>query len=355
MGTITKRTNKTGETIYKADVRLHKGKAIIARKSASFTRLKDAQAWIKRTEGRLYDDPDLQRQPVITICQLVTDYIERQTQIKPLGKTRASVLNALQHRDHFNIPASQLTPGHLLDYALQRRSEGAGPATILIDIGTLQTVYKEARVLLNHPLDDTVFRTARATLQKNGLIARANTRNRRPADTELDRLMSAFRKRQTHPGNLLPMTDIVEFLTYSCMRLSEMTSLLWEDVSDTRRTVIIRNRKHPTAKAGNHQEIALLGPAWTLLQQQPKTHTRIFPYDPRSISAAFTRVCQQTGIENLHLHDLRRHGISRLLELGYLPSEVAAISGHRDLNILHRVYTQITTDHLHSKYPEKKP
>lgn len=346
MGTITQRTRKNGQVVYKAEVRVHEGKTLISRKSASFEKMSEAERWIARTEGRLREEP---RESAISLSDLIDKYLKRMAQLKPLGRTREKTLKSLQKR-FVDQQASRITTQNLVDFAMDRKGEGAGPATVLIDIGCLHTVYREAKPILGIEINDAVFREARPLMMKLGLIAKPKQRNRRPVNDELDRLMAGFRQRMAHHSSLLPMADLTEFLIYSCMRLSEMTGILWVDVNEGRKTVIIRNRKHPTQKQGNDMEVALLGPAWTVLQRQPKLTDRVFPFDARSISMAFARTCQQLGIEDLHLHDLRRHGISRLLEMGFSPSEVAMVSGHRSLNILHQVYTNITPNHLHDKY-----
>lgn len=56
--------------------------------------------------------------------------------------------------------------------------------------------------------------------------------------------------------------------------------------------------------------------------------------------AAFTRACIMRGIEDLHLHDLRREGVSRLFELGWTIPQVASVSGHRSWSSL-KIYTNI--------------
>ncbi|STE82247.1 Shufflon-specific DNA recombinase [Escherichia coli] len=59
-------------------------------------------------------------------------------------------------------------------------------------------------------------------------------------------------------------------------------------------------------------------------------------------------------IENLHFHDLRHEAISRFFELGTLNvMEVAAISGHRSLNMLKR-YTHLRAYQLVSKLDAKR-
>ena len=83
--------------------------------------------------------------------------------------------------------------------------------------------------------------------------------------------------------------------------------------------------------------------AWAILHSMPRGCAEIFPYNSDSISASWTRACKILGIENLHFHDLRHEGISRLFEMDWDIPRVASVSGHRDWNSLRR-YT-----HLHGR------
>ena len=71
-----------------------------------------------------------------------------------------------------------------------------------------------------------------------------------------------------------------------------------------------------------------------------RTQERIFPYSTDAIGAAFTRAIALLGIEDLHFHDLRHEGVSRLFEMGLSLPRVAAVSGHRSWNTLKR-YTHL--------------
>jgi integrase len=68
----------------------------------------------------------------------------------------------------------------------------------------------------------------------------------------------------------------------------------------------------------------------------PKTDARIFPFSPDAVSAAFTRTCKVLGIEDLHFHDLRHEGVSRLFEMGRTIPQAASVSGHRSWSSLQR-------------------
>jgi integrase len=347
MATITKRTNKNGSVSYRVEVRIHTGKDVAARRSKTFSSHKEATAWAKRTEGAL----TLQSGAVedMPVAELIRRYLARRAELKPPGRTIIKVLESMTKRQRFQASYQNVSVKWLLDFASERRGEGAGPSTFLIDFGALAGVFRDAKGLLGLVVDDAVFREARVMLVQLGLIAKPARRSRRPEGNELDRLLAAFRIREQHHSSLLPMADMTEFLVYSCMRLGEMTGLRWADVDSKRKTVMVRNRKHPTAKMGNDDEVALLGPAWEILQRQPRLSDRVFPFRSRSVSAAFQRTVAQLGIVDLRLHDLRRHGISRLLELGFSPSEVSMLSGHQDLSVFHRHYTKISVEHLHAK------
>jgi integrase len=156
------------------------------------------------------------------------------------------------------------------------------------------------------------------------------------------------------------MADVVRFAVCTAMRLSEITSLRWDGLNEEARTVLIRDRKHPRQKKGNDQVVPLLrGPvriAGTVVdpmdvvsaqrRRVDRDEDRVFPYEPDSVSTAFTRAVEALGIEDLHFHDLRHDGVSRLFEAGLRIEQVALVSGHRDWTMLRR-YTNLRGADLH--------
>jgi integrase len=75
-------------------------------------------------------------------------------------------------------------------------------------------------------------------------------------------------------------------------------------------------------------------PVTILLQQRILTRGqgRVFPHNHRSVSAAFTRACNKLKIEDLHFHDLRHEGTSRLFEAGLTIEKVALERFPLDVN-----------------------
>ncbi len=97
--------------------------------------------------------------------------------------------------------------------------------------------------------------------------------------------------------------------------------------------------KNPDQKIGN--DVWCEPPeALRIALAMPRTHPSIFPYTTDAISAAFTRACAFLGIEDLHFHDLRHEGVSRLFEMGRTVPLAASVSGHRSWQSLQR-YTHV--------------
>lgn len=63
---------------------------------------------------------------------------------------------------------------------------------------------------------------------------------------------------------------------------------------------------------------------------------------------AWMKLKRDSGMADLHFHDLRHEAISRLVEAGLSDQEVAAISGHKSMQMLRR-YTHLRAEDLVSK------
>ena len=136
------------------------------------------------------------------------------------------------------------------------------------------------------------------------------------------------------------MHRIIPFALYSTRRQEEITRILWSDLEIEHRRVMVRDMKNPGDKLGNNVWVDLPDEALAVLDLIERTDDRIFPFGTDAISASFTRACHRLGIEDLHFHDLRHEGISRLFEMGWNIPHVAAVSGHRSWTSLKR-YTHI--------------
>ncbi|WP_269521066.1 tyrosine-type recombinase/integrase [Alteromonas sp. BMJM2] len=144
--------------------------------------------------------------------------------------------------------------------------------------------------------------------------------------------------KQQHHCCLIPYHDLFLISILTCCRISEVCKLKWRDLDIKQKTILVRDRKNPNGSIGNHCILPLLGDALGIVLRQPQTDERIFPFNARSITSGFRRTRQKLNIPDLRYHDLRREGASRLIEMGYSVEETARVTGHRDLNVLWRVY-----------------
>jgi integrase len=68
------------------------------------------------------------------------------------------------------------------------------------------------------------------------------------------------------------------------------------------------------------------------------------PWHPDSTSRAFRRVCQQAGIKDVRLHDLRHYVATRLLAAGVDVRTVAGRLGHRNPSTTLNVYSHFVPE-----------
>ncbi|MGE7197201.1 site-specific integrase [Brevundimonas naejangsanensis] len=156
------------------------------------------------------------------------------------------------------------------------------------------------------------------------------------------------------PRQTIPMGAVIRFAIATAMRQEEIFKVVWDDYTARTKMLTIRDRKDPREKAGNDQRIPLLSvsgfdPVALIEGQRParsNADLRIFPFNHRSAGTAFTRACRSLGITDLHFHDLRHEGTSRLFEAGFQIQQVALVTGHKDWKMLRR-YTHLRPESLH--------
>jgi integrase len=132
------------------------------------------------------------------------------------------------------------------------------------------------------------------------------------------------------------MQKIIGFAIFSTRRLEEITRVDWPGLEAKASRVLVRDMKNPGEKIGNDVWCDLPQEALRIIQSMPRTANEIFPYSTDAIGAAFTRACHFLGIKDLHFHDLRHDGVSRLFETGLSIPRVASVSGHRPWSSLKR-------------------
>jgi integrase len=345
MGTITSRKRKDNSTAYTAQIRINRDGKTVYQESQTFDRKQVAQAWIKRRETELAVPGAIERanRKGVSIKQMIDQYLDEYERIRPLGKTKRATLKAIGETWLGEVADSSLTSQNLVEFAQWRMSKEGGAVqaqTVGNDLSHLGAVLSVAKPAWGYEVDPHAMPDARKVLRKLGMVSKSKERNRRPTFDELDKLMQHFFEMQARRKAEINMPKMIAFAIFSTRRQEEITRIRWEDLDCTRQAVLVRDMKNPGQKVGNDVWCHLPDEAWAILCTMPKVEREIFPYNAKSVSASFTRACPMLGIEDLHFHDLRHEGVSRLFEMDWDIPRVSSVSGHRDWNSLRR-YTHL--------------
>jgi integrase len=335
MGHILPRKRKDGTTAYLVNIRIKKAGVIVHRESETFDREQAAKAWMKRRETALAQPGALVKIDDPALATVITRYSREKT--KQHGKTKTQVLKTISASPLGQRPCSQITSQVLVDWV---QTIDALPQTRGNYIAHLASVFTVARPAWGYPLDEKAMADARVVLIKLGLISRSQRRHRRPTLDELNRLLTHFETIRQKRNSANPMCQLILFALFSTRRQEEITRVAGKDLDREHLELLVRDMKNPGEKLGNDVLTKLTPEALQLIDTQPKTEGAIWPYNAESISTAFTKACKLLGIDDLHFHDLRHEGISRLFEMGWNIPNVAQVSGHRSWESLKR-YTHI--------------
>ena len=332
---------QTGPNSWRCTVRIKGHKPV----HKTFDSEKDARHFGEQTERILRHGPAgsakfIKRGPTVEkLCELFREV--RAEGARPISE------RATEHYYLKNLvrllgkkAIEEVTTDSLAAYCRRRIFEGVKPSTALEELNKLSTVIRHTSHKVGRPLPDVV-NAARPHLHYSGLIGSSNERNRRPTQDELDAVCSKLEPQ---------IADIVRFAVATAMRRSEICRVEWADLNQSTRCLLITDRKDPRKKDGNDGVIPLLSvtgyDAWEIVRRQPQTSDRIFPVYFGTVSNAFLYACRAAGVEDLHFHDLRHEGISRMFEAGMTIEEVSLVSGHKDWRNLKR-YVQLKPESLH--------
>lgn len=342
MGTISKRQRKNGTVAYTGQIVIKRGGKRVHTEAYTSERKGAVVSWMRQREGELATPGGLERAmtpaSTVTLGEAINKLLTDSKQ--PMGRTKRSVLERLKTYTLAGMECGAIKPEDIVSMAADILSRGVKPATVGRELAHLQGVYKIAKPAWGYPLDPLVMREAMVACRMLGYVAEGDERERRPTLDELDKLMTFFQERSRRDPTCAPMHKIIAFAMFSTRRQDEICRLMVADLDRGGPRVMVRDMKHPGQKVGNDVWVDLPEPCLGIIDAIPRKGDRLFPYTASAVSAAFTRACAMLEIKDLHFHDLRHEGISRLFEMGWSIPQVAAVSGHRSWDSLRR-YTQI--------------
>lgn len=342
MATIIARRRKDGTRSYRATIRIMRGNTVLHRETRTFRDKQVAQQWSRQRESELKRDgvgekavAALKARAAVLVSALIERYIAEFFPIKQWTPAKTCSLRQLQRLvGHWD--AAKLTTEPVLEFVRSRLLGGVKPGTVNMDMKWLRVVFKVARGAWNLPAQVEVLENAIHTARHLDLVADSERRARRPTSDELDQLRAWFSRGRRKA----PMNEVIDFAIASTRRLGEIFRLRWDDLDRKTMTILVRDMKSPKGSKGNHVTVKLTQTALAIIDRQPRVVDRIFPFPAQRAQSNFARACRRLGIKDLHFHDLRHEGVSRLFESGYQIHEVAQFSGHKDWDNLRR-YTNL--------------
>ena len=299
----------------------------------SFNTKTDADRWARLLEseidrGVFVDRTEAQR---TTIAELIDRYRAEVTPGKKSARREKQRLLILQRHFGAFSPAT-LRSTHIAAYRDARLKAGLAGATVLKEINSISH-------LLDVAMKDwgIALPSNPAKLVRRPQVARGRERRLMPG--EETKLLTAC-----EASNARMLAPIVRFALATGMRMGEMLALEWRYVDIAQRVATL-----PDTKTGDARQVPLSHAAITVLSALPRhiKDGRVFWTWARadSLENAWRRAVKVAGIEDLRFHDLRHEAVSRLFELGLNPMQVAAISGHKTLQMLKR-YTHLRAAEL---------
>ncbi|MBT4934311.1 MAG: site-specific integrase [Rhodospirillaceae bacterium] len=301
----------------------------------TFETKREAEAWVSVIESEMTRSVfvDRSRAERETLNQVIQNYIDN---IAPDHKGGDSEILRLKKfkRDQSKLCQHAMATLKIEDFEAYRdrrlKVEKKAPATVKRELALLHSVIESARRrlgLIENPISDV----RRPRVQNNRIM--------RFQDGEEEALMTALdgcRNSWVKPAVILALE--------TAMRRGELLDLRWENINLKDRTAHL-----PDTKNGESRDVPLSPIALQTLKDLPRSlKGYVFPTSAEGIKSAYERARKRADMEHFNFHDLRHEAISRLFERGWNVMEVAAVSGHKDLQSLKR-YTNLKARDLAQK------
>jgi len=314
--------------------------------SKQFDKKADAERFAIDTLKAMIDGTWVDRREVdATLLSEALDRYEREVTPGKKGASREkSVIARLRRHKISKKAVSRVKASDVAGYRDERLAEGLAGNTVRLELALLGHLFTIGIKEWDWPLANPV-RSVRMPKVAPGRERRLDPRPGDDGRTEEQRLLIACEASKSR--HLLP---IVKLALETGMRQGEILSLTWENID------LVQKVAHlPDTKNGDSRDVPLSpaalavlrgllpGGGETALLHAPKG--LVFPIGQMSVVHSFARACKAAEIEGLRFHDLRHEATSRLFERGFGIQQVAAISGHKTLQMLKR-YTHLRASDL---------
>ncbi len=322
---------------------------------------KDAENWVIRQKAALSngDFRDTKHSKTNTLRQVFDGYLEHTSAgIMPNTlKSKIAIFNKvvrdMENLKGSNCAAIKITAHDWVNLFSYYR-QNLGPTTVCQYWTVVKTALYKCEKLPYVDGHRIVFKNAdhletiHEMLKDMGLLKKGPHRTRRLTEDDETKFSNYVPKR---PVMYQELQDAMKFAIKTCMRTGEIVALNREkDIDVKNLSITIRESKTDRHQAIQGRTIPIDYETVQIILRQPRhKHGGLFHWKKQpGISNYFADKCKRAGIIDLCIHDLRREGISRLLEAGMAIQETMKISGHQTYESF-KVYMNLDIDKLRDR------
>jgi integrase len=315
--------------------------------SKTFTNRGDALKWARATEVEIERGAIQTHTRSITLRDAIERYRRERTPHKKSARSERYLLSAWGKSLFAGTPLNRIRPAQIAEWRDARTAAGASAQTVRNHLTALSSVFQVAITEWGHDdLSNPVRRIRRPPPPR--------ARTRRVTPDEIEAI-----KAHTESKDL---PDLIDLAVETAMRLGEAVSVTVGSVDLKNRTLTLSDTKN-----GHSRIVPLSRRATNILEARIASASphvsKLFPITAQAATVAFRRAAlravrthrlelstspQETYLNDLRFHDLRREATSRLFERGLSVMEVSSITGHRVLEMLRR-YTALQAKDLVAK------
>jgi len=308
------------------------------RQSKTFETRKNAEAWARMVEREIETGAwrDSREAESTTLHECLERYINEVSVHKKGFRQECNKANVIARHPIASMLMANIRGSHIALYRDHRVSEKMSPSTIQKELALLSHLFNTARKewgmeSLQNPV---------ALVRKPKI---SNQRDRRLESGEEERLLHACNESQ-NPY----LAPLVILALETGQRKGRLLKMEWDKVKFDKRKIIMPDDSPENKKAP--VEIPLSSRALEILRSlhNEQSSERIINSSDNALKLSFLRARKRAGMEDFRFHDLRHEATSRFFEKGLNPMEVAAITGHKTLQMLKR-YTHLKAEDLAAK------
>ena len=304
--------------------------------TATFERKTDADRWARETEAdmsrrRYFPQHEAERH---TLADLIERQLESVKQDRPHDHPRQKVMLDWWKAKLGAYTLDAITPELVTRYRDQLQREGRAPGTVNRYLTMLSKTFNNA-VREWHLLRDNPVARVSKKQEPRG-------RMRYLSDDERGALLEACRA-----SSYRPLYLIVLFAVTTGMRRGELFGLKWQDVDLERGLAILHNTKN-----GDRRSVPVVPEVAALLREHGKVRRLDNPMifaaggasEVNDFDNAWYAALHAAKIKDFRFHDLRHTAASYLAMSGATTPEIAAVLGHRTLQMVKR-YAHLSDQH----------